>query len=122
MNQRRPLRPPPACNGTFLHRPAIAVIVPAHPVDSIASRASIAVANPGIAAQPIVAGHGGRIVKTMGDGVLLEFSSVVAAVECAIAIQKLMVERNAGFPGHHFDVLIPSPGGRDSGLPKSAAS
>ena len=50
------------------------------------------------AARPIVAGFGGRIVKTTGDGLLLEFPSVVAAVECAIAIQKLMVERNAGTP------------------------
>ena len=47
------------------------------------------------AARPIVADHGGRIVKTTGDGLLLEFPSVVAAVECAIAIQKLMAERNA---------------------------
>ena len=36
----------------------------------------------------------GRIVKTMGDGVLLEFPSVVAAVECGIEIQKMMLERN----------------------------
>jgi TolB-like protein/class 3 adenylate cyclase len=50
------------------------------------------------AARPIVANHGGRIVKTTGDGLLLEFPSVVAAVECAIAIQKLMVERNADVP------------------------
>jgi len=50
------------------------------------------------AARPIVAGLGGRIVKTMGDGLLLEFPSVVAAVECAIAIQKLMGERNADAP------------------------
>jgi TolB-like protein/class 3 adenylate cyclase len=50
------------------------------------------------AARPIVADHGGRIVKTTGDGLLLEFPSVVAAVECAIAIQKLMVDRNAGKP------------------------
>jgi TolB-like protein/class 3 adenylate cyclase len=50
------------------------------------------------AARPIVAEYGGRIVKTMGDGLLLEFPSVVAAVECAVAIQKLMAERNAGAP------------------------
>ncbi len=35
------------------------------------------------AIDPIVVGHGGRIVKTAGDGVLLEFPSIVAAVECA---------------------------------------
>jgi TolB-like protein/class 3 adenylate cyclase/Flp pilus assembly protein TadD len=50
------------------------------------------------AARPTIAGRGGRIVKTMGDGLLLEFPSVVDAVECAIAIQELMVERNAEMP------------------------
>ena len=50
------------------------------------------------AAQPIVAALRGRIVKTMGDGLLLEFPSIVAAVECAIAIQKTMAERNAETP------------------------
>src|SRR3984893_5399501 len=50
------------------------------------------------AARPIVGDHDGRIVKTTGDGLLLEFPSVVAAVECAIAIQTLMVDRNAGKP------------------------
>jgi TolB-like protein/class 3 adenylate cyclase/Tfp pilus assembly protein PilF len=50
------------------------------------------------AATPIVASHGGRIVNTMGDGVLLEFPSVVAAVECAIAVQRLMFQRNAEVP------------------------
>src|SRR5215831_8042640 len=50
------------------------------------------------AATPIVRSHGGRIVKTMGDGVLLEFPSVVSAVECAIAVQTLIAERNVGVP------------------------
>ena len=50
------------------------------------------------AAFPIVAELGGRLVKTMGDGLLLEFPSVVAAVQCAVAIQKMMVERNADTP------------------------
>ena len=50
------------------------------------------------AAAPIVADFGGRVVKTMGDGVLLEFPSVVAAVECAVTIQNMMVERNVGTP------------------------
>ncbi len=50
------------------------------------------------AATPIVRAFGGRLVKTTGDGVLLEFPSVVAAVECAIAIQKMMAERNAALP------------------------
>ena len=50
------------------------------------------------AATPIVRGFGGRLVKTMGDGVLLEFPSVVAAVECAIRMQQQIAERNAGVP------------------------
>jgi TolB-like protein/class 3 adenylate cyclase len=50
------------------------------------------------AAGPIVTSHGGRIVRIIGDGLLLEFPSVVAAIECAVAIQTLMVERNAGTP------------------------
>src|SRR6516225_1106982 len=50
------------------------------------------------AADPLIAAHGGRIVKTTGDGALVEFGSVVGAVQCAIALQKLMSERNAGVP------------------------
>jgi adenylate cyclase len=50
------------------------------------------------AVHPIVASHGGRTVNTTGDGLLLEFPSIVAAVECALAIQKLMGERNTDLP------------------------
>jgi class 3 adenylate cyclase len=46
----------------------------------------------------LVAKHGGRIVNTTGDGVLLEFPSVVDAVECAVAVQSAMAERNGGVP------------------------
>ena len=42
------------------------------------------------------AGHRGRIVKTTGDGALVEFASVVDAVGCAVVIQRGMVSRNAG--------------------------
>jgi adenylate cyclase len=46
----------------------------------------------------LVAKHGGRLVKTTGDGLLLEFTSVVDAVECAVAMQEVMAERNQGVP------------------------
>jgi TolB-like protein len=42
--------------------------------------------------------HGGRLVKSTGDGVLLEFPSVVDAVECAVAVQAVMAQRNEGVP------------------------
>ena len=45
---------------------------------------------------PEIAQHKGRIVKLMGDGLLAEFASVVDAVECAVAIQAGMPERNVG--------------------------
>ncbi len=47
---------------------------------------------------PTVAEHHGRIFKTTGDGLLVEFSSVVDAVRCAVEIQRGMVERNALLP------------------------
>ena len=37
---------------------------------------------------PQVAAHNGRIVKLMGDGALVEFSSIVQAVDCAVAVQQ----------------------------------
>ena len=47
---------------------------------------------------PMVAKHHGRIVKTTGDGLLIEFVSMVEAVACALAVQRAMVERNAATP------------------------
>src|SRR6202041_3385810 len=47
---------------------------------------------------PAVAIHHGRVVKRTGDGILIEFRSVVDAVRCAIEVQTGMVERNAGLP------------------------
>jgi class 3 adenylate cyclase len=42
------------------------------------------------------ASFAGRIVKTTGDGMLVEFASVVDAVRCAVAVQQVMAERNIG--------------------------
>jgi adenylate cyclase len=47
---------------------------------------------------PKIAEYGGRTVKTTGDGLLLEFPSVVEAVRCAVDVQRGMAERNAGIP------------------------
>jgi TolB-like protein/class 3 adenylate cyclase len=47
---------------------------------------------------PAVALHRGRIVKTTGDGILIEFPSVVDAVRCAVDVQHGMVGRNSDFP------------------------
>ena len=47
---------------------------------------------------PIILNHGGRVVKNTGDGFLLEFPSIVGAIESAIAMQTLMAERNNHLP------------------------
>jgi adenylate cyclase len=47
---------------------------------------------------PNVAAHNGRIFKTMGDGLLVEFASVVDAVRCAVEVQRVMATRNATRP------------------------
>jgi len=49
---------------------------------------------------PGIAEHKGRIVKTTGDGILIEFPSVVEAVACAVAVQRGMAERNTAAPVH----------------------
>jgi adenylate cyclase len=47
---------------------------------------------------PTIAGHRGRIVKTTGDGMMVEFASAVDAVGCAVKIQREMVKQNADVP------------------------
>src|SRR5438270_1667757 len=49
-------------------------------------------------ADPKIKEHRGRIVKTTGDGLLVEFASVVDAVRCAVEVQREMAARNAGVP------------------------
>ena len=48
--------------------------------------------------EPKTAEHHGRVVKLMGDGTLMEFSSVVDAINFAVEVQQAMVERNDGIP------------------------
>src|SRR5262245_5250385 len=47
---------------------------------------------------PKIAEHRGRLVKTTGDGLLVEFGSVVDALRCAVDVQREMAERNTGVP------------------------
>src|SRR5215470_15010845 len=57
--------------------------------------------------EPEIEKHHGRVFKLMGDGLLAEFASVVDAVECAVALQRGMVERNAGLAdGRRIDVRL----------------
>jgi adenylate cyclase len=50
---------------------------------------------------PKIAEHRGRIVKTTGDGALIEFASAVDGVRCAMEIQRVMAERNTAIPEDH---------------------
>jgi TolB-like protein len=47
---------------------------------------------------PKIKKHSGRIVRVTGDGLLVEFASVIAAVRCAVEVQRAMVERNTDVP------------------------
>jgi adenylate cyclase len=56
---------------------------------------------------PMIASFGGRVIDTAGDGILAEFASVLNAVNCAVAIQKTMLERNASIdPGRRMQFRI----------------
>jgi adenylate cyclase len=50
--------------------------------------------------EPRIRARHGRIVKSTGDGILVEFASVMDAVQCAIEVQTLMCRRNAGVPAN----------------------
>jgi TolB-like protein/class 3 adenylate cyclase/tetratricopeptide (TPR) repeat protein len=57
--------------------------------------------------EPEISRHRGRVFKVMGDGMLAEFGSVVDAVECAVALQRGLAERNAAMPeGHRIQIRI----------------
>src|SRR5919109_2928810 len=57
--------------------------------------------------EPEIEKHHGRIFKLTGDGLLAEFGSVVDAVECAVALQRGMAERNDGaVDGERIDVRM----------------
>ncbi|HEX2338411.1 MAG TPA: adenylate/guanylate cyclase domain-containing protein [Hyphomicrobiaceae bacterium] len=57
--------------------------------------------------EPEIARHHGRVFKLMGDGMLAEFGSVVDAVECAVALQRGLAERNASISeDRRFEVRI----------------
>src|SRR5438309_3245635 len=51
---------------------------------------------------PKILEHHGRIVKTTGDGMLVEFSSVVDAVRCAVEVQRAMFGRNADIADNNW--------------------
>ena len=83
---------------------------------------------------PTIAAHNGRLVKTTGDGLLVEFGSVVDALRCAAEVQACMVERNATMPAdkridfrigvHQGDVVIEDDdsGARSSGVAERCRS
>ena len=54
---------------------------------------------------PLIAKHGGSIINIAGDGIVAQFPSAVRAVECAVAIQKIMAERNFEIPAERRMLL-----------------
>jgi adenylate cyclase len=55
---------------------------------------------------PAIGAHNGRIVKTTGDGLLVEFASAVDAVTCAVAVQEKLAERTARSAGPHIQFRV----------------
>src|SRR5262249_46556064 len=55
--------------------------------------------------QPLVSKHRGRVVKFLGDGVIVEFASAVDAVECAVQLQEAMATANRDVPPDRHIVL-----------------
>jgi class 3 adenylate cyclase len=66
---------------------------------------------------PRVQEHRGRIVKTTGDGLLVEFASVVDAVRCAVEVQRAMAERNAAVGADLPTANVP---GADADRPRAS--
>ena len=57
--------------------------------------------------EPKIREHHGRIVKNTGDGAIVEFGSLVDAVRCALAVQRVLAARNALVPqGHRIELRI----------------
>ncbi len=54
---------------------------------------------------PLIARHGGAVINIAGDGIVAQFPSAVRAVECAVAIQKIMAERNFDVPAERRMLL-----------------
>ena len=54
---------------------------------------------------PLIAKHGGAIINIAGDGIVAQFPSAVRAVECAVAMQKIMAERNFDVPAERRMLL-----------------
>ena len=54
---------------------------------------------------PLIAKHGGSIINIAGDGIVAQFPSAVRAVECAVAMQKIMAERNFDVPAERRMLL-----------------
>ena len=54
---------------------------------------------------PLIARHGGSIINIAGDGIVAQFPSAVRAVECAVAMQKIMAERNFDAPAERRMLL-----------------